>query len=255
MTTPQVRTIKRAGSRFYVHPSTRSKVPGVTSVVGMLPKPFLKRWGERVVAEFATANVGTVVQMALAGQFEEAVAYLKGAPYRDTKAAGETGDAVHSIIEQIVNGEEPRVHPDYEPYVNHFRLFVERFQPEFLHVEPTIWSYEHGYAGSTDAIMRIDGTTVMGDWKTTRSGIHEDVAVQMCAYSRGDVLLDADGNELPMPEIEGAIAIWLRPEQWHVVPARIDDEVFEVFLALRTVFEWDTDLKHNVLGKPLTSLE
>ena len=39
-----IRTSKRGGSRFYVDPETAVKHPGVTSIVGMLPKPFLVHW-------------------------------------------------------------------------------------------------------------------------------------------------------------------------------------------------------------------
>ena len=42
MTTPKVSTFRSGSSRFYLHPRTGDKVPGVTSVLNMLPKPFLK---------------------------------------------------------------------------------------------------------------------------------------------------------------------------------------------------------------------
>ena len=59
MTTPAVQTIKRGGSRFYVHPQTNAKVPGVTSITGNLPKPFLQYWGQKLVAEEAVDSLGS----------------------------------------------------------------------------------------------------------------------------------------------------------------------------------------------------
>ena len=53
MTTPEVKTIKRDGSRFYVDPVSGEKVPSVTSIVGCLPKRALQFWRGKMVAECA----------------------------------------------------------------------------------------------------------------------------------------------------------------------------------------------------------
>ena len=63
MTTPAVTTIKRAGSRCYVHPESGAKAPGVTSVVGCLPKPGLGYWRGKSVAEEAVVHLSTVVDL------------------------------------------------------------------------------------------------------------------------------------------------------------------------------------------------
>jgi len=43
----------------------------------------------------------------------------------------------------------------------------------------------------------------------------------------------------------------ITPEQWAFKPVAITDDVFEVFLALRKVFEWDRELSRQVLGVPV----
>ena len=58
MTNPVVETIKRDGSRFYVHPETNAKVLGVTSITRNLPKPFLQYSGQRLVAEETVDDLG-----------------------------------------------------------------------------------------------------------------------------------------------------------------------------------------------------
>ena len=67
MTEPQVKTIKRKGSRFYVHPSSNEKFIGVTSVIRMLPKPFLQYWAAKMVAESAVENIGAVMNLISSG--------------------------------------------------------------------------------------------------------------------------------------------------------------------------------------------
>ncbi|WP_036959367.1 hypothetical protein [Promicromonospora kroppenstedtii] len=79
MTNPKINTIKRGGSRLYVHPESARKVPGVTSVLNMLPKGFLKFWASKSVAEYAVNNIGAVVTLAMNDK-SAAVDLLKRAP-------------------------------------------------------------------------------------------------------------------------------------------------------------------------------
>ncbi len=57
----------------------------------------------------------------------------------------------------------------------HFNAFIDEFSPSFLFQEETVWSDTHLYAGSFDALAEIEGQRVWIDWKTTRSGVHEEV--------------------------------------------------------------------------------
>jgi hypothetical protein len=253
MTTPKVSTVKKGGSRFYVHPTSRLQVPGVTSVVGMLPKDFLKFWAAKMTAEAAVDNIGAVVQMAVNGDRDGAVDYLKRAHMRSVGKSADIGTDVHDLVERISRGETvARVHPDLQVFVDHFNEYMADFQPEYLHLEETVWSEKYGYAGSFDAIAKIHGETIIIDNKTTKSGVHGEVAIQMAAYANADYIIDADGEQKPIPKLDGAAVLHLRPEGWQLVPVSITDEVFEVFLSLMKVHKWDKDLSKGVLGRPLT---
>lgn len=275
MTKPKVRTVQQGGSRFYVHPETRRKVPGVTSVVGMLPKTFLQFWAAKLVAETAMLHPGRVVDFALTDP-KAGIEWLKGAPRRLTSEAADAGDEVHQMIEKLALGEKVgRIHPDYSGFIEGYRTFLKNFEPEFLHVEATVWNYEHGYAGSLDAIVRMvveeggEPVTLVIDNKTTRSGVHDEVALQMAAYANADVIIDKDGKESPMPKIDGAGVVWLRPEEWGFFPVKIigglylprmiDGEMvdelvtpFDVFKAQLVIHFWDKELSKVVVGSPLT---
>lgn len=249
MTTPKVSTIRRGGSRFYVHPETAEKVPGVTSVVGMLPKPFLTGWAAKITAETAVDSLGEVVGLALKNP-QGAVDYLKRAHRLNTSEAADTGSQVHDLCEKLARGEATGpVHPDLQPFVAGFQDFLDRFSPTFLHLEETVWSDRHHYAGSFDAIAEVDGEVVIMDWKTTRSGVHAEVALQLTAYAMADFILTEHGDRVDLPAIEAGAVVHLRPEGWQLVPVRIGEDLFEVFQALLQVFTWDRELKDTVLGK------
>lgn len=251
MTTPKVNTIKRSGSRFYVEPESGQKVPGVTSVIGMLPKEFLRYWAAKVVAEEAVADLGALVSISMRDP-SAAIDYLKRAPDRNTGKAADTGTAAHDIFERMAKGENVgRVHPDLEPFVRHFDEFLTTVKPEYHFMEETVWSDKHEYAGSFDAFATIDGERLWVDNKTTRSGIHEEVGIQLAAYRYADSILRADGSRVPMPKADGGVVLHVRPEGWKLVPVRADEQMFEIFLHLREVFRWEKEIKSSVVGKPV----
>lgn len=267
MTEPKVNTIHRSGSRFYVDPETGRKNPGVTSVLNMLPKPFLKAWAAKLVAETAVNNIASVVGLAFSDP-KGAIDYLKRSPDRFTKSAADTGSEAHDIFEQIALGNPPkRVHPEMEPFVAHFMEFMEKCEPEFILLEETVWSDEHGYAGSFDALAilhgegagELQGKTLFMDWKTTRSGVHAEVALQLAGYRFADFVIRPDGSRVPLPEADGGAVLHVRPEGWSLVPIETDTvqigdnevKVFDYLLALREVFDWDVEVNKHVVGTPV----
>lgn len=251
-----VRTLQRGGSRFYINPEDAGiKVPGVTSIVGMTPKDFLTFWAAKEAAEAAVSNwdlVSQLIQRDPAG----ATDYLKNAHRRKTKAASDLGSAAHDLFERQARGEKinlRHVHADVKPHVQHFAEFLDVVQPEFLHLEETVWSDEHQYAGSFDAIAKVDGETVVIDWKTSKS-VYDSVALQLSAYRYADrIIKAADGESVDVPKLAGGAVLHVRPEGWSFVPVECGEGVFNAFLALRKVFDWERDGKKGVVGRPIAS--
>lgn len=269
----KINTVQRAGARFYVNPETRVSLPGVTSTLSMLPKPFLRYWGQKLVAETAVKSFDFLRQMIDTAGEEAAVDYLKNAPNRYTRLRAGVGSDAHDLFERMIRGEVVgigRVHPDLEPYRRNFSAFLHAVNPELVRAEDIAWSDTHGYAGSFDAILRVwiitgpNGKTYIDatrgpmskpvllivDWKTSKD-TYPDVALQMAAYAHADKLIDPDGEEFPMPEFDGAAVLHITPDDWAFKPVDISDAVFDVFLALREVFKWDRELSKEVLGRPL----
>ena len=255
MTQPTIDTVKKSGTRFYVDPNDAdNRLPGVTSILNMLPKPFLQYWRAKIVAECAADNLEIVTSMMLKGEREAAIDYLKKSPQRSTGNSATIGTDVHNLCERIARGEDVgRVHPDHRPYLVGFESFIKDFEPEFLFVEETVWSDTHKYAGSFDAIVKIDGETICTDVKTTRSGVHSEVALQLSAYSNADHILKPDGSTVPIPTIDSCAVIHLRPERAQLVPVSNDPSLFDTFKSLRTVWEWDQGMSKRAVGKPVAS--
>jgi hypothetical protein len=143
---------------------------------------------------------------------------------------------------------------DLAPFVDHFKEFLDLAQPEYHYLEETVWSDTHRYAGSFDAFATINGERVWIDNKTTRSGIHEEVGVQLAAYRFADNIIRSDGARIPMPKADGGAVLHIRPEGWQLVPVRADYALFEeVFLPLRKVFDYEQTTKKTIVGQPVYS--
>jgi hypothetical protein len=251
MTTPAVQTIKRGSSRFYVHPETNVKVPGVTTITGKLPKPFLQYWGQKLVAEEAVDNLGSITQLMVAGKRDAAIDMLKRAPQRSTGGAAQTGTDIHGLVEKVNRGETlGQVHPDLAPSMDRYQDFLEEWQPEFVEVESTVWSDNHGYAGTLDGICRIDGDLCIWDLKTGK-GVYPEVGLQLSAYSNADYILSPDGAQRDIPKVEYGSVLHLRPDKYELRPVRVDD-VFGIFKSLIHVTEWVQEKHKTVLDAPLT---
>lgn len=113
--------------------------------------------------------------------YGEAPSY-KAATDISTKSAAE-GTMVHEAAEAILLGKTPEVPPIIKPSIDAFVQFLDersiQSAPEW--VERRIWSADHRYAGTIDAMALIDGKFGVLDIKTSQ-GIFRDYNLQTAAY-------------------------------------------------------------------------
>lgn len=265
----KLRTTYRSGTRFYVNTETKASYPGVTAVIGMLPKQdFLAPWQAKMAAERAVDSIDFIKQMVTTAGRDAAVGYIKRAARDYTKVRSDIGTAAHDKFELMIRGDEVGpVSTDLMDYVANFAEFLDVVRPEFVSAEDIAWSDTHQYAGSFDILMIVrlsrdtlgglqldheNGTPhlLLGDWKTS-ARTYTDVALQLAAYQHADYIVDADGNWRPMPELDGAAVLHITDESWEFIPVRTDDVVFGHFLHLRETFRWVREVSKDVLGTPL----
>lgn len=252
MTTPKIETVSIDGRRFYKHPTLKNvKVPSVTSILDMLPAPYLRQWNSKITAQSAVENIDYVNELVNSSK-TKAVEWLKGAPDRELNKAADVGDRVHKLLEDLILDPLHPVDEELAPFIDGFYQFLDRFEPEWLFIEKPIFSISHLYAGSFDAICKIKNKNYILDFKTTRSGISAKVGMQLAAYARAEVMF-VDGEEVELPKIEAGAALWLRPDKWAFQPLRIDDDVFHTFLSLRRVFDWEQRQSKSVILAPVAN--
>ena len=94
MTNPKITTKNVNGHRFYIHPNVKNlTAPSVTSIVGMLPAPYLQKWNSKVTAQCAVDEFVKLSELIDAGRHTQAVDWLKAAADRELNKAADAGTA------------------------------------------------------------------------------------------------------------------------------------------------------------------
>ena len=249
MTSPR-QSRARSGRRYVwpPQPPHELEVPSSTTILGILDKPALLGWASRMVAEYAVEHRDAWSRLPT----DEAVALLKGAPWRNRNRKANVGTAVHTALEAYVTGQEPdeELAPERRGYYEAALAFLRDHEPKITASEVTVYSRRHEYAGTLDLLGEHGGEATVMDYKTGKD-VYPEMALQLCSYAYGDFIGHDDGREEPLPEIRRGIVIRLGANgRYKAVPVSLPQELFEVFLALRRVWSWKQNAE-SYLGPPL----
>lgn len=248
MTNPKLAE-NTANGRIYRHPVTGEVVPSVTTIISVLDKPALVQWAANMAAEYAADNWSVLAPLGR----DERVTLIKGAHRRVSGSAADLGTAVHDAVDAwCTDRPMPVWERGVEPFMEQFVEFLEQRRPEFLRNEVTVWNRTVGYAGTFDWIASIGGRVTLGDTKTGKR-VYGEVALQLAALKHAEFILHPDGTEEPLPAIELAGVLHLRPRSWALVPVDAGPESFDAFKAAATLRNWKSDVEPRVLGARLKS--
>lgn len=244
--------------RHYIHPLDGHRMPSVTNVLGVLPKPWLAAWAakeERALVVRTAAAVysslnGEVLEAEYAKRLGLELPHKKAhATIRDS--AGDDGTQAHAMIEWLIQGmlgvPEPGLGPG-QGIQETVRCGVDAwvawqkevgFRP--AHAEKRLYSDDLDTAGTTDVICAevrefSVPIAVLADWKLTNA-IRPEAEIQVAvlrhmAIERG--LLDADswGLVMRLPKVPDEAV-----ETRYLDPCRCEYLV-EVFRSARKIWDW-----------------
>lgn len=213
------------------------RLPGVTTVLGVLNKPFLLKWAWNLGAEGIDMDA-----------------------YRDDLA--EVGTLAHAMILQHLDASREYDPREFSAHA-HDRAansFLKYLEWEKAHkIEPwlveTPFVYDAlGFGGTADYLGLVDGLPTIMDFKSG-SGIYDEHVLQMAGYR----LLYEEGrpNE-PLEPTDGKTVIWRnKVEQFivlnvgrsenedfdeRIIRRRLDEEV-DIFKACLTIHETRKTIK------------
>jgi len=156
--------IKQKSKAHIVYKTADGKrVPGTTTITGLLAKPFLIPWANKLGLEG-----------------------IDSTKYRDE--AAEVGTLAHKMIECYLSGEaldeKEYSATDWDLAINAVLKFYEWEKQNDIRVvesELPLVSEINLYGGTIDCICELDGKLVMLDFKTSKA-IYDENFVQLAAY-------------------------------------------------------------------------
>lgn len=228
------------------------RVPGVTTLLSQgLPKPALINWAANATADGALDAWDDLCAMSPAKRLD----YLKRVRYAVRDEAANRGTAIHTLGADLVAGETVEVPPELTGYVEGYAKFLDAFDVTPVEVEFSVASYRHAYAGTADLIADLSiphrgRVRMLIDLKSNRSGIFAETALQLAAYRYADVILDPDGGDHPMLEVEATAAVHITPTGSHLIPVETNEAIHRVFLYVAQVAAFERDGK-DLIGPAL----
>lgn len=226
---------------------------GVTTALKGIPKDALKLWAARLVAEHVVDNIYDVKKMLDSGGRGPTVHFLKELPNQKRDDAAVRGTDVHELAGPYIKGEPVEVPDHLEPYVRGYAAYIEDWNPTTIHEELVVANREHGYAGTLDSIQDIPELgRVLVDYKTG-SGVYGEYALQVAAYRHAEVYLDENGNEHPMVQVDRALILHIKPDDYELIPVDTSDAAFRKYLAAQANYVENVQSKKldKLLGLPL----
>lgn len=236
---------------------TERKLDGVTTLLNDgLPKPALMNWAGNITAEKMVDNWDMLAGLPISKRIE----WGKKARFDDRDTAGAKGTLIHKLAEHIIQGEEVEVPDEVRGHVESAVRFMDEYRIHPLLTETSVAHSAYGYGGTLDMVFTSDlpahaGKVILGDWKTSRSGIYDEAALQLSAYKNAEFYLGPDGVDHLMTGlgITDSWGVWIRSDGYDVYPLDTGDDTFLFFRYISTVARRARALRDDSLkGAPLT---
>jgi predicted RecB family nuclease len=161
----------KRGSFYFVG---KKPYASVTTILGVIDKPALRRWYGEQVYYSMVANPNLEKEKAM------------NAPYAVSESAKSRGTTVHSMVEAYKTGtkvEEANIPDQFKGYAKAFYTFIDQHSISIIEQERTVLCEEYQYAGTMDLVAKIGESLHPSiiDVKTGKD-IYQEAFMQTSAY-------------------------------------------------------------------------
>lgn len=168
--------------RYLVNDQLKPK--GVTTILGKTISKDLTSWAVNCCIDYLKDKIPAVTKEDLE------IAANEYNRLRD--AGGTAGSQAHEMAEAYMKGKPSATKspsPEARAAFEAFKEWYEKLKPEVINVEEVVYSPSFAYAGTYDALLKINGRTYLCDLKTTNpskrapDGVYAEMFLQLGAYS------------------------------------------------------------------------
>lgn len=228
-------------------------VPNVTKITGYIDKSGpLMGWAAKEAVRYIRSNwpEGNVFTEQSKGIILEGAqkAYLDARKYA-AKVGTETHDWIEAYLKHQIFLDPAPTGPGREDVASACAAFIDWVDGndiKFLVTERKIFSKEHLFAGTLDAVADVNGVLTLIDFKTSAS-VYKEYCMQTAAYAHAynEESAYAGTNHV----IEQRMIVLLGKEKPTFLPFKIpntrQDDDFHAFLSAKEIHHWDInfDLK------------
>lgn len=245
--------------RWHQYALDRKRVPSVSKIVGAaVAKPGMVYAAAKEAALWARIN-REGYDVIGPDEWQKAAA---GAHRVVWNQRADDGRALHTLAETLIYGDPMPTELAGEPVAPHvadmaeqLARFFDTWAVEPIAHETMIYNDRWPYAGRFDIVAQLrDGRRWLLDYKTGESGIWPESSLQLSGYRFAThYVRSTDNVDVPMADlaIEDTACVWLRPDNWELVPVRTDQQTFGVFLHCGAIADWASWKREASVFDPL----
>ncbi len=192
---------------------------------------------------------------------EVAEHFVKTASDRKRDTAATRGTLFHKIAEDIVNGEQVTIPENVAGHYESWKQWVREWEMEFVENEFSVYSETHGYAGTGDFMgfshKYPELGLILGDYKTSESGIWPDIALQLAGIAYADFIgrHHLDYREDAIPQFKTFVGVQITENGYRVIKVRVSIHTFNTFLSAMNIARWKTEGEGFALDKSAPFVE
>ena len=198
--------VQKFGARYYPCPHCHHDHPSVTTLLDVISSPALMGWS----AKNGTAKLNLFTKIAEPYIEEELFSKIKGEAENEWKKkestmfwksgkesaqdAADSGTNIHACIEAHLHGVSIDLAGLSDPVRQAFEAFLSWYKAnkiEVIATEKIFYNCEMDYAGTADAVLKINDELTLVDWKSS-TGIFSNYPIQVWAYALADELSNSE---------------------------------------------------------------
>lgn len=246
----------RGDIRYYQY--NKELYPSVTSILNIKINKYLAKWQVKYTAKYAIENIKQLQKFNKIDT-DYAVDIVAGASKRHVEEASEKGKRVHRWIHKRESKDNTK---EVSGFNQQYLKWVEDFDVETLEQEIVCisnWSEEDKprYAGTIDAICKIDNESWLIDFKTSKA-IKNDTFLQLVAYGFSkSYLKNNETIDKEKPQNYGIVHLQQNKYRFLKLDNQYIDHLYDVFSAYYKVFKFNQKYKqmfHAIKKKEVESI-